>query len=460
MSAPIPVPNSVLTDRLREFAARFRGELLRPGTDTYEAARKVWNGMVDRRPAAIARCRSVDDVQSAIRFARENNIPIAIRGGGHNAAGLAMCEGGLVVDLRGMRDVVVDVVGRTVRAGGGATWREFDVGTAAHGLATTGGAVSTTGVAGLTLGGGLGWLMRSYGAACDNLIGADIVAADGQLLHASATENAELFWALRGGGGNFGIVTTFEFMLHPVSTILGGILFYPLARARDVLRFYRDFTASAPDALTVFAAMMHSPDGHPVVGMAICFNGSVEDGERAIKPIRDFEKPIAGEVGPMPYTALQSMLDAGFPPGLQVHWRSEFISSIPDALIESLVSAYERVPSPLSAILIEQFGGAVRRVPRNDTAFDQRDSEYNLVIISRWSDSAAAERNVLWARATSDAAKPFTTGRVYVNYIGLGEAPDRVRAAFGPDKFERLVRVKRQYDPRNLFRINQNIPPA
>ena len=400
MSAPIPVPNSVLTDRLREFAARFRGELLRPGTDTYEAARKVWNGMVDRRPAAIARCRSVDDVQSAIRFARENNIPIAIRGGGHNAAGLAMCEGGLVVDLRGMRDVVVDVVGRTVRAGGGATW------TAAHGLATTGGAVSTTGVAGLTLGGGLGWLMRSYGAACDNLIGADIVAADGQLLHASATENAELFWALRGGGGNFGIVTTFEFMLHPVSTILGGILFYPLARARDVLRFYRDFTASAPDALTVFAAMMHSPDGHPVVGMAICFNGSLEDGERAIKPIRDFEKPIAGEVGPMPYTALQSMLDAGFPPGLQVHWRSEFISSIPDALIESLVSAYERVPSPLSAILIEQFGGAVRRVPRNNTAFDQRDSEYNLVIISRWSDSAAAERNVLWARATSDTAAP------------------------------------------------------
>lgn len=460
MSAPTPVPNNILSDRLREFSARFRGELIRPSNSGYDAARTVWNGMVDRRPAAIARCRTVDDVQHAIRFARDNDISIAIRGGGHNAAGLGVCDGGMVIDLRGMRDVVVDPVARTARAGGGATWADFDAATAAHGLGTTGGAVSTTGIAGLTLGGGLGWLMRSYGMTCDNLIGAEVVTADGQVLHASTSEHPDLFWALRGGGGNFGVVTTFEFQLHPVSNVLGGILFYPLARARDVLRFYRDFVRSAPDALTVFAAMLHTPEGQPVCGLAICYNGPVDEGERAIKALRDFEPTIAGDVGPMPYTALQTMLDAGFPPGLQVHWRSEFLASMPDTLIDALVSAYEHVPSPLSAILVEQFGGAVHRVRVESTAFDNRDADFNLVIVSRWSDPSAAERNVIWARATSDAAKPFTNGRVYVNYIGVGEAPDRVRAAFSPEKFTRLSQVKRQYDPRNVFRINQNIAPG
>jgi len=296
--------------------------------------------------------------------------------------------------------------------------------------------------------------------ACDNLVGAEVVTADGRVLHASATENADLFWGLRGGGGNFGVVTTFEFKLHPVSTIFGGLLLYPLARARDVLRVYRTVTRSAPDALTVFAAMMYTPDGVPVIALVICYNGSVEDGERAIKPIRDFETPMAGEVGPMPYTALQSMLDAGFPSGLQVHWRSEFVASVPDGLIDAAVSAFERVPSPLSAIMFEQFGGAVKRVPREDTAFDQRDSDFNLVIVSLWADPADAERNVAWARSTSEAAKAFTTGRVYVNYIGAGEGPERVRAAFGPDKFERLAGIKRKFDPNNVFRLNQNIPPG
>jgi FAD/FMN-containing dehydrogenases len=251
----------VAENRLSEFSDRFHGDLLRPGTDDYESARKVWNGMIDRRPACIARCRSVADVQQAIHFARANDLAIAVRGGGHNAAGLSVCDDGLVIDLGPMRDVVVDPVARTARAGGGATWADFDRATAAHGLATTGGAVSSTGIAGLTLGGGLGWLMRSYGMACDNMIGADVVTVDGDLVHASATENADLFWGLRGGGGNFGIVTTFEFALHSVSTIFGGMLLYPLARARDVLRLYRDVTQSAPDALTVFAAMMHSPTG-------------------------------------------------------------------------------------------------------------------------------------------------------------------------------------------------------
>ena len=453
-------PNILSQDALRDFSARFHGDLLRPDSDGYESARKVWNGMIDRRPACIARCRSVEDVQNAIRFARDNDLPLAVRGGGHNAAGLGVCDGGLVIDLGGMRDVLVDPAKRTARAGGGATWGDFDSATAVHGLATTGGLISTTGIGGLTLGGGLGWLMRSHGLACDNMIGAEVVTADGQVLLASATENADLFWGLRGGGGNFGIVTTFEFALHPVTTIFGGMLLYPLTRARDVLRLYRAVTQSAPDALTVFAAMLHSPDGMPVIGLPICYNGSPEDGEQAIKAIRDFGAPLAGEVGPMPYTALQTMLDGGFPSGLQVHWRSEFVTSIPDALIEAAVSAFEKVPSQLSAVLFEQFGGAVGRVPRDATAFDQRDSDYNFVIVSRWADPGEADRNVAWARSTSDAAKPFTTGRVYVNYIGAGEAPDRVRAAFGADKFTRLAAIKQKYDPKNVFRLNQNIPPT
>lgn len=450
----------VSEDRVREFKARFRGDVLNPGTDAYESARRVWNGMIDRRPALIARCRGVEDVQNAIRFARDNDLPLAIRGGGHNAAGLGVCDDGLVIDLGGMRDVVVDPATRTARAGGGATWGEFDAATTAHGLATTGGAVSTTGIAGLTLGGGLGWLMRGYGLTCDNLIGAEVVTADGNVVRASARENADLFWALRGGGGNFGVVTTFEYQLHPVTSILGGILFYPLAKARDVFRFYREITRTTPDNLTVFAPMLHSPEGVKVCGLAMCYNGPADEGERAIQLIRDFGSPIAGNVGPMSYTALQSMLDAGFPSGLHVHWRSEFLTSIPDALIDAAVSAYEQVPSPLSALLIEQFGGAVSRIPRDATAFDQRDSDYNFVIISRWADPADAEQNVAWARATSKAAKPFTTGRVYLNYIGEGEAPDRVRAAFAPDKLARLASIKKKYDPTNLFRINQNIAPG
>jgi FAD/FMN-containing dehydrogenase len=457
----VSVASRVLSDdRVRDLSARFRGDLILPASPDYESARAVWNGMIDRRPAVIARCKSTADVQAAIQFGRDNDLTIAIRGGGHSAAGLAVCEGGIVIDLSGLRDVVVDPDTRTARVGGGATWGDLDAATAKHGLATTGGAVSTTGIAGLTLGGGLGWLMRGCGLACDNLIGAEIVTADGQVVHASESENTDLLWALRGGGGNFGVVTSFEYRLYPVSTVLGGILFFPLARARDVLRFYRDFTRTTPDALTVFCAMMCTPEGMPVVALALCYNGPVSEGERAIKAVRDFGTPIAGEIGPMPYTALQSMLDAGFPTGLQVHWRSEFVTSIPDALVDAAVSAFERVPSPLSAILFEQLGGAVARVPRDAAAFDNRDADYNLAIISRWADAGDAAPNVAWSRSTSDAAKPFTNGRVYLNYIGAGEAPDRVRAAFSQDKFAQLSSIKRKYDPNNVFRMNQNIPPG
>jgi FAD/FMN-containing dehydrogenase len=452
---------SLSPERISDFSARFRGDVIHPKSATYDAARSVWNGMIDRRPACIARCKSVEDVQNAIRFARDENLPIAIRGGGHNAAGLAVVDDGMVIDLSDMRDVVVDPARRTARAGGGVTWGEFDAATAAHGLATTGGAVSTTGIAGLTLGGGLGWLMRSYGMTCDNLIGADVVTADGELVRASASENPDLLWALRGGGGNFGVVTTFEFQLHPVLNVFGGILLYPFESVRDVMRLYRDVTKNAPDALTMFAGMLHSPDGAKLSALVICYNGSAADGEKAIKPIRDFAiAPVAGEVGSIPYTQMQKLLDDGMPKGLNVHWRSEFVSSIPDELIEASVSAFAQAQSPLNVILIEQFGGAANRVAADATAFDQRDASYNLVIISRWTDPADAETNVSWARATSDAAKPFTNGRVYVNYIGAGEASDRVRSAYSPEKFARLASIKRKYDPMNVFRINQNIPPA
>jgi FAD/FMN-containing dehydrogenase len=442
------------------FPATFHGDVLQPSSPEYETARKVWNGMIDRRPAFIARCKSVADVQTAIRFAKQNNLLVAVRGGGHNAAGLGVCDDGIVIDLGGLRDVLVDPARRTARAGGGATWAEFDRATAGFGLATTGGLVSSTGIAGLTLGGGLGWLMRSYGLACDNLIGAEVVTADAQVIRTSDSENADLLWALRGGGGNFGVVTSLEYQLHSVATIFGGMLLYPLASARDLLRLYRDVTRGAPDKLTVFAAMMHTPDGMPVIAFVLCYNGPADEGERAIADIRKFATPIAGEVGPMPYSALQSMLDAGFPHGLQVHWRSEFINTIPDAFIDAAVSAFERVPSPLSALLLEHFGGAVSRVPRDAAAFDQRDSEYNLVIVSRWAEPGDRDRNVAWARETSDMAAAFTNGRVYVNYIGAGESPDRVRAAFGSEKFARLAAIKHKYDPTNLFRMNQNIPPA
>ena len=443
-----------------DLAAHFDGRLIRPDSAEYDAARAVWNAMIDRRPACIAVCRSVADVQRAIQFARAHNLTIAVRGGGHNAAGLSSCDGGLVIDLREMRDVAVDPARKIARAAGGATWGDFDNATAVHGLAATGGAISSTGIAGLTLGGGLGWLMRSCGLACDNMVAADVVTADGRVVRASASENPDLFWALRGGGGNFGVVTSFEFQLHEVSTVLGGMLIYSLDRAPDVLRLYREVTRTAPDQLTVFAAMMHTPDGVPVVALAMCFNGPAAEGEKAIAAIRAFGAPMAGEVGPMPYTALQTMLDAGFPSGLQVHWRSEFAAALPDALIDALVRSFKNVKSPLSALLIEQFGGAVRRVADSATAFDQRDAAYNLVIVSRWTSPDDATPNVQWARATSDAAKPFGTGRVYVNYIGAGEGPERVRASFSPVKFTRLAAIKRKYDPDNVFRMNQNIPPG
>ena len=433
------------------------GTVIQRGDADYDQARRVWNGMIDRSPAVIVRPRTTADVVAAVNHARDNGLVLAVRGGGHNAGGLAMCDDGLVIDLSAMREVTVDPQRRSATAQGGALWRDFDAATHPHGLATTGGLISTTGVGGLTLGGGLGWLMRQHGLACDNVTAVEIVTADGTVRRASATENQDLFWAVRGGGGNFGVVTRFEFRLHPVHTLYAGMLVYPGPRTPEVLRRYRDVAMNAPDELTVFAAMMTSPEGMPIIAVLTAYNGPVSAAEAAIKPLRDLG-PVADQVGQMPYPALQSMLDEGFPSGLHVYWRSDFLSALPDELIDALYDRFQAITSPLSALLIEQFGGAVARVPADETAFAQRDALFNLAVIARWTDPATADTHTGWARQSSDAARAFTSGGVYVNYLGA-EGAERVRAAYGA-KYDRLVAVKRKYDPSNLFRMNQNIPPG
>jgi FAD/FMN-containing dehydrogenase len=444
---------------IEQLRSRLRGDLVLPKDAAYDSARKVWNGMIDKHPRAIVRCAADQDVVEAVGFARAFDWPLAVRGGGHNAAGLAVCDDGLVVDLSNMRQVRVDAGRQTVRAQGGATWADFDRATTQHGLATTGGAISTTGIAGLTLGGGLGYLMRSRGLACDNLTFAELVTADGETVRASADHNPDLFWGLRGGGGNFGVVTTFEFRLRPIGTILGGMLAYPIERARETLAFYRSVYESAPDGLTIFAALMTSPEGARIVAFLLGYDGPLEQGERVVRPLREFGPPIVDQVAPMPYTQLQAMLDPGFPPGLQVYWRSNFLSGLPDQAIEELVRQFERVSSPLSALMLEPMGGAVARVGIEETAFHHRDARFNLAVIARWQDPQEAELHVQWARTAHESMDRFTTGGVYVNYLGE-EGPDRVRAAYGEAKYRRLVALKDKYDPANLFRRNQNIQPS
>ena len=442
---------------IQQFRTRLTGTIIRRGDVSYDEARKVWNGMIDRSPAIIARCASTSDVVSAVNFAREHGLLVAVRGGGHNAAGLSMCDDGIVIDLSGMRAVTVDADRRIARAQGGARWAEFDAATHAHGLATTGGLVSSTGVGGLTLGGGLGWLMRSYGLAADNVLAVEIVTADGQVRRATATEHPDLYWAIRGGGGNFGVVTRFDFRLHPVRTLYAGMLVYPLARAGEVLRRYRDVALAASDELTAFAGLMTAPDGTPITAVLVGYNGPAAKGEAAIRTLRELG-PVADQVAEMPYPAVQSMLDDAFPSGLHVYWRSNFLAALPDEAIDTLCDRFESVTSPLSALLIERFGGAVSRIPSADSAFAHRDAPFNLAVIGRWTDPSTAGTHVEWTRRSSEAMTPFTSGGVYVNYLGA-EGSARVRAAYGPEKYDRLVAIKRTYDPTNLFRMNQNISP-
>ena len=448
---------------VEEFKASLRGELLQPGDVGYDEARTIWNAMIDKKPGLIVRCAGVADVINSVNLARANNLLVAVRGGGHNVAGNAVCEGGVMIDLSPMKSVRVDPVKCTAHAEPGLTWGEFDHETQVFGLATTGGAISTTGIAGVTLGGGWGWLSRLHGLASDNLLSVDVVTADGRFLTANATENADLFWGLRGGGGNFGVVTSFEYKLHPVGPmVLGGMVVHPFERAKEVLQFYRDFSGSAPDELTSWAVLLTSPQGDPVpvVIIAVCYSGTVEEGERVLQPLREFGPPLAYQVGPMSYTDLQQMGDVLNPPGLQDYWKGSFLKELSDDAIDALIGGCTNFPTPLAIGLIEHtLGGAVSRAGQETTAFNHRDVEYSFLSLAGWPEPAESEKCIRWVRELWEAMQPFTTEDVYVNYLGE-EGEDRVKAAYGPEKYQRLVALKNKYDPTNLFRLNQNIKPT
>ena len=444
---------------VEELRKGLRGPLLQPGDAGYDAARTIDNAMIDRRPALIARCAGVADVLAAVRFARQHKVLVSVRAGGHNVAGNAVCDGGLMIDVSGMKGIQVDPGARTVRAQAGVTWGDLDAETQAFGLATTGGVISTTGIAGLTLGGGVGWLNGRFGLACDNLISADVVTAEGQLVRASEQENADLFWGLRGGGGNFGIVTSFEFRLHQVGpTLLSGPVFHPAARARDVLRFYREFSASEPDELTTYAGLLTGPDGAPLVGLVPCYSGPIEQGEKVLERLRKFGPPAVDMVGAMPYVAVQRMFNDAFPPGRYNYWKSSLTPEISDQLIDALVEHMARVPSPHSAVMLEHYHGGYSRPAPTATAYSHRRPTYDVVIIANWASPADNERNTQWARSLFAAVQPQVSKAAYVNFLDQDEGADRIRAAYG-DNYEKLVALKRKYDPTNFFKMNQNIRP-
>jgi FAD/FMN-containing dehydrogenase len=442
------------------FKASLRGPLLHPGDAGYDDARKVWNGMIDRHPALIARCAGAADVLTAVNFARTHHLLVSVRGGGHNVPGTAVCQGGLMIDLAGMRSVRVDPVRRTARAEGGTTWGDFDRETQAFGLATTGGVVSDTGIAGLTLGGGLGWLAGKYGLTCDNLLSADVVTAAGQLLTVSATEHADLFWGLRGGGGNFGVVTSFEYQLHPVGPVLAGMVLYPFTKAREALTFYRDFATAIPDEVNTIGALLTSPDGAPVVAIAVCYNGNLDAGEKVLRPLRAFGPPLADEIRPMAYCQVQTLFDAAFVRGRRYYFKSNFMQRISDGAIDALIERFPTIPSPLSLVYFEQLGKAANRVGATARAFSHRDSLCDWGCDAVWLDPAADGVHIEWTRALAEAMRPFTTGSDYAPHIGLetDEGVERIKAAYGAN-YERLVALKNTYDPTNLFRHNQNIQP-
>ena len=460
----IVVPDDAL-DRLRK---DLRGRLLTRGAVGYDEARAVWNAMIDRRPALIAQCADTNDVVEAVRFARESSLLTSVRGGGHNIAGNAVNDDGLVIDLSPMRSVIVDPVARTVRVGGGATLGDVDKATQEHGLATSLGVNSTTGVAGLTLGGGFGWLSRRFGLSSDNLRSAQVVTADGKLVRASADENPDLFWGLRGGGGNFGVVTSFEFALHSVGpTVLAGLIVHPLDDAKEVLRFFRSFAPETPDEFSTLVVMRKAPPlpflpaewhGREVLVLAVCYSGDMADGERIFKPLRQFGQPIADVIGPQPFAAWQTILDPLLTPGMRNYWKSHDFLGLDDGLIDVLTDFARRIPDPNSEILFAQLGGAVNRLTNSDSAYGRRDAQYLMNVHGRWADRSGDEKGIGWARELFNAAAPYSTGSVYVNFLSSDDE-SRVRAAYGSN-YERLVALKNRYDPTNLFRVNQNIRPT
>jgi hypothetical protein len=459
---------SMQKESLGSLIANLSGDLLLPGDPGYDQARQVWNGMIDRRPAMIARCKDSGDVVTAVNFARQHNILVAVRGGGHSVNGSAVCDGGLVIDLSPMKDIQVDAQARTARAEPGITWGELDRATQVHGLATPGGVVSTTGIAGLTLGGGLGWLRRKHGLACDNLVSVEIVTADGQIRRASATENGDLFWGLQGGGGNFGVVTSFEYRLHPVGPeLMFAFVFYPVSAAKRVLRFFHSYTAGLPDEVNSFAVLGTVPkeefypqetQGEDYALLMATYVGPVAEGERILQPMREVATPMLDLSGPWPYLEIQSLLDDDYPAGeLQYYWKSLHLRNLSDPAIDTLIAIAAERPSPHSTLDIWHMGGALSRVGPEESAFGDRSAPYLLGVEANWEDSIQNDANVAWTREACERMAPFSTGKSYLNFEEPGEK--FVKAALGRN-YERLVMLKNKYDPKNLFRQNQNIRPV
>lgn len=450
-----------LAQSVQTLAKTFSGELLQPRDPGYDEARRIHNGLVDKRPALIARCGSTGDLVQAVNLARDHGLDLAVRGGGHNVAGRAVIDDGLMIDLSLMKDIRVDAKARTVRAQGGVTWGEFNEATQRHGLATTGGIVSTTGIAGLTLGGGLGYLMGKYGLAADNLLSVEIVTADGRVRTASREQNPDLFWAVRGGGGNFGIVASLEYRLHPVGpTVTGGLILHPLPNARDALRFYRDFSASLPDELTVHGGVAHAPDGSgaKLVGFLVCHCGALAEGEAAVRPLKSFGSPVMDLVGPTPYSQVNMMLDAAYPKGARNYWKSKFLADLTDDAIDAMIECVARCPAPMGDVVVEHVHGAATRVGVSNTAFPHRAGGYSLLVLSQWMNPADDQRCIAWARESFATMRPFMRSGGYVNYLDHDDAGDPVAAAYGPNH-HRLQKLKAKYDPENVFHMNQNIRP-
>ncbi|MDM0104840.1 FAD-binding oxidoreductase [Variovorax sp. J22R24] len=451
---------------LDTYKAQLRGTLIQPDDAAYDEARKVYNAMIDKRPRLIARCADVADVIASVNFARENQLLLAVRGGGHNGGGLGTCDDGLVIDLSRLRGVRVDAKAHTVRAEGGCTWGDVDHATHAFGMATPAGIISTTGVGGLTLGGGIGHLSRRFGLTIDNLLGVDMVLADGSFVTANAKENADLFWAVRGGGGNFGVVTSFEYRLHPLSTVVAGPTLWPMERSAEVFKWYRDFIGKAPTELNGFFAFLTVPPGPPfpeelhlkkMCGVVWCYSGDPAQAEEALAPVRAMNPALYG-VGPMPYPMLQSAFDALYPPGHQWYWRADFVNELPDEAIGLHVEYGAQLPTMQSSMHLYPIDGAVQRVGRKDTPFSYRDARWASVIVGVDPDPANRDRITDWCKNYWDALHPYSAGGAYINFM-MDEGEDRVKATYR-EHYDRLAAIKRQYDPGNLFRVNQNIRPV
>jgi len=446
---------------LDQVTPNFTGELLKPTDPGYDQARRVHNGLIDKRPAMIARCRGTADVADAVKLARSMGLEIAVRGGGHNVGGRGTIDNGLMIDLAPMKDIHVDAARKTARAQGGVLWKELNRETQLHGLATTGGVVGTTGIAGLTLGGGLGWLMPKYGLALDNLRSAEMVMADGSVVRAAADENPDLYWGIRGGGGNFGIAASLEYQLHPVGPMItGGLVAHPVQKAHEVIRFFRDTCATLPEEMMMVAGLVTAPDGSgaKLAAMLAAHCGPLPQGEAAVKPIKAFGPPVMDAIGPISYCAQNGLLDPAMPRGTLNYWKAHFLTDLSDGAIDAMVDAFSRCSSPMSQIVIEHFHGAASRVPVHDTACAMRITGFNVVIISQWMDAKENDQHIAWCRDTYKALGPYLGTTRYVNYLDVDEAGDPAAVAYGPN-YARLRELKTKFDPDNVFHVNVNVKP-